>query len=214
MDIRCGGLIAIILVLLIGSAGCVDTVLEKPVARPTLTPTPTPLAAATTAQESQISTVAASEMALQLSDLPGDYFIRDRSTTAYDEQSTLSRDLGWRQGYFVSFYRMNLDRVDITSITQTIGVYAPDNMNKVYSVEKDALLTIGNATELYEIPFPVLGDRSIAARKTATESRQTVVTYTVIFTRKNVFEKISMTGTTTDSETLKDIVAKAVARIQ
>jgi hypothetical protein len=178
------------------------------------TPTQTALPATTPTPESLTATIAPSEMALQLPDLPADYFIRDRSTTSYDEQSALIRDLGWRQGYFVSFYRMNLDRIDITGITQTIDVYPIENMNKVYSVEKDALLTIGNETELYEIPFPALGDRSIAARSTNGENLQSIVTYTVIFTKKNVFEKISMTGTTTDSETLKDVALKAAALVR
>jgi len=213
MDLWHRGIILIILILLTGSAGCIDAFFEKPVVQQP-TPTSTPLPIVTSTPDSLISTITPSEMALQLTDLPGDYFIRDRSATSYDEQSALSRDLGWKQGYFVSFYRMNLDRVDITGITQTINVYPLENMNKVYSVEKDALFSIDNATELFEIPFPVLGDRSIAARKSSVENRQTVVTYTVIFTKKNAFEKISMTGTTTDSETLKDVAAKAAAAIR
>ncbi len=208
-----GGVLTIFIVLFIGSTGCLNAFFEKPAPQPT--PTPTPLPSATTpSPASTIATISPAEMALQLSDLPGDYFIRDRSTTSYDEQTALSRDLGWRQGYFVSFYRMNLDRVDITGITQTIGIYPPENMNKVYSEAKSELLTIGNATELYEIPFPVLGDRSIAVRKKNPENRNDVVTYTVIFTRKNVFEMISMTGTTTDSETLKIVAQRAVDNIR
>jgi len=206
-----GGLI-VVLVLFIGSAGCLGAFFEKPVqqATPTLTPLPT----TTPAPESTIATLSPTDIALQLSDLPGDYFIRDRSATSYDEQTTLNRDLGWRQGYFVSFYRMNIDRVDITGITQTIRIYPPENMNKVYSQAKSELLTLGNATELYEIPFPVLGDRSIAIRKKGPDHHNDVVTYSVIFTKKNVFEMISITGTTTDSETLKNVAQRAVAAIR
>ncbi|WML67738.1 MAG: hypothetical protein METHP_01292 [Methanoregula sp. SKADARSKE-2] len=206
-----GGLI-VVLVLFIGSAGCLDAFFERPI--PPMTPTLTPLPSTPAAKESTTATFSPADMALQLSDLPDDYFIRDRSATSYDQQTALNRDLGWRQGYFVSFYRMNIDRVDITGITQTLGIYAPENMNKVYSQAKSELLTIGNATELYEIPFPVLGDRSIAIRKKGAENRHDVVTYSVIFTRKNVFEMISMTGTTTDSETLIDVAQRAVAVIR
>jgi hypothetical protein len=38
--------------------------------------------------------------------------------------------------------------------------------------------------------------------------------YTVIFKKKNVFEIITMEGTTTDYETLKDVVRKAADKIQ
>jgi hypothetical protein len=40
------------------------------------------------------------------------------------------------------------------------------------------------------------------------------VTYTVIFTKKNVFEKITMAGTNTDYETLKRLAQRAEALVQ
>jgi hypothetical protein len=41
-----------------------------------------------------------------------------------------------------------------------------------------------------------------------------MVVYTVLFTKKNVYEKITMGGTTTDYEILKDIGRKAGEKIR
>ncbi|MEI8331248.1 MAG: hypothetical protein WCF90_06325 [Methanomicrobiales archaeon] len=41
-----------------------------------------------------------------------------------------------------------------------------------------------------------------------------IAVYTVIFSKKNVFETVTMGGTTTDYEMLKEIVRKAADEIQ
>jgi len=164
--------------------------------------------------ESPVSTLPAADMALQLPDLPSDYILRDRTAIAYAGISPVFRDLGWRQGYQVSYYRMNKDVDDITTIIQEINLYPLDNVKEVYSLEKEALLPPDDNATDYQVPFPLQGDRSVAWRETRSGDHGTIVTYTVIFTKKNVYEKISMTGTTTDYETLKDIAQKAVSKIR
>ena len=164
--------------------------------------------------ESPVATLPAADMALQLTDLPSDYTLRDRTAIAYAGVSQIFRDLGWRQGYGVSFYRLDKDMDDMTTIAQEIHVYPLENMNKVYSLEKDALLPPDDDATDYQVPFPQQGDRSIAWREIRSGDDGTIVTYTVIFTKKNVYEKISMAGTTTDYETLKDIAGKAASKIR
>ena len=205
---RCA-IISFGLVILLSTSGCLDRFYEKPVTLPVTT-----IPVVTVPTENFTATVSPSEMALQLSDLPGDYFLRDRTVAAYDEQLQINRDLGWMQGYRVSFYRMELDNDDLTGIMQTLDVYPLENMNKLYSIEKDALLQTESPFEKYEIPFPVVGDMSIAVRKTDPNDRYKVVTYTVLFANRNVLETITMTGTTTDYEVLKTVVKKASARVR
>lgn len=204
-----GAVIAIAVVFIVCGSGCLDTLYEKPV--PSQTPTPLPVI--TPAPENPESTATPSDMALQPADLPSEYFLKDRSVIAYDELPRINRDLGWRQGYFVSFYQVNLRNEDVTDITQTIGIYPLENMNKVYALGNETLLMPVGSTERHEIPFPIIGDRSVAVRETRTDDPYTPVTYTVIFIRKNVFEKISMSGTTTDYEVLKDLALKAASKI-
>jgi hypothetical protein len=211
MQLWHGAIIAISLMLTAGVSGCLDRTTEKTVI---LTTPTTPLPMITPVPENPIAEDSPSMLALQLADLPPDYFMRSRSVVAFEEIPSINRALGWRQGYYVSFYRMNLQHEDLTGITQTTGIYPLENMNKVFAIENDTLLAQDFSVERHEIPFPTIGDRSVAVRESSLDNRFNVDTYTVIFVRKNVFEKISMSGTTTDYEVLKDVVMKAEAKVR
>ena len=200
----------ILLIFLLCSAGCLDTLVGEPPQKPV---TPAPATVPTT--ETPRLPAQSSDMALQPADLPSDYILQDRSVTALPEVSQLTRELGWRQGYYVSYYRRISDTNDITRIRQSIDIFSSDSLNGVFLLEKEEL----NDQQLspqnrYEIPFPAVGDRSIAFRDTNLLDPERPVTYTVIFTRKNVYEKITMSGTSTDYETLKRLVKRAEALVQ
>lgn len=199
---------SLVLLALLFAGGCVS---EQPVS-PVSVPEPLPTALPT--PESLSASVPASEMALQPADLPSEYILRDRSVMITPEVSQLSRDLGWQQGYFVMFDRTGRTRSDQTRVRQAINIFPSGNIKKVYTLEK--LAVKGGESMMpspNEIPFPEIRDQSIALRMTDTpEPGQ--VTYTVIFTRKNVFEQVTVSGTSTDYEMVKDIVQKAVAKIR
>ena len=205
----CSWVLPVFLILICTiSAGCLTGVPE-PVPQATLTTT-----VATPTPESPVVTRPVADMALELNDLPQDYTLRDRSVTAYAGVDQIFRDLGWQQGYQVSFYRLDKDRDSTTSIIQEIDIYPPDTVNDAYSLEKERLLPRNDHATDYQVPFPQQGDRSIAWRQVRTTTTVPIVTYTVIFTKKNVYEKISMTGTSTDYEALKTIAQTAAAKIQ
>ena len=206
MKIRFLALILVVLLAVI-SAGCLSPA-------PALPPPQTPLPATLPTPESTIATIPPGGMALQLTDVPPDYLIKDRTVIAYAEVSQIAHDLGWQQGYRTTFYRMNREKDDLTGIRQTINVYPPENMNKVYAIENEEFLSNKNGTTRYEIPFPAIGDKSIAFRETKVGDPLDLAVYTVIFKKKNVFETINMGGTTTDYEMLKDIVRNAADKIQ
>jgi hypothetical protein len=197
----------LVVYLVICAAGCLSPAQASP-------PLSEPLPAATPSPESTRATVQPGGMALQVTDLSSDYLLKDRTVVAFNEVSQLARDLGWQQGYRVTFYRMNREKEDMTGIIQSISVYPPENIYKVFAVEKEAMITSGNSDMRYEIPFPATGDQSIAFRESRPGYPLDFAVYTVIFTKKNVFETITMGGTTTDYETLKDVVRKAADRIR
>lgn len=200
----------ILVVLILWSAGCANTPAEVPQKK---TETPVPVTVQTTVVPRLPQSP--SGMALQPADLPSEYILRDRSVMALPEVSQLGRSLGWRQGYFVSFHRMNSDTNDNTRIHQSISIFSPDNINGVFLLEKDELKNQPEPPgSRYEIPFPAAGEQSIAFRETTPSDPERPVTYTVIFTKKNVFEKITMSGTSTDYETLKRLVLRAETLIE
>jgi hypothetical protein len=200
----------ILVIVLLCSAGCLDTLFGEP---PYKTETPAPTTVPTT--ETPRLPEQSSDMALQPSDLPSDYILQDRSVMALQEVSQIARELGWRQGYFVSFYRRNSNTNDITRIRQSVSIFSTDGIHGVFLLEKEELKNqqLSPGTR-YEIPFPAVGERSIAFRDMNPLDPERPVMYTVIFTKKNVYEKITMSGTNTDYETLKRLVQRAEALIQ
>ena len=110
-----------------------------------------------------------------------------------------------RAGYVVTYYRMNQEKYDMTEIRQVIDLYPLANMNKVFDIEKEAITAQKTTlTQIYELPCPNMGDRTFAYRKGETQSPLSITTYSIIFTNKDVYEELTMSGTTTDFETLKD----------
>ncbi len=195
----------ILVTFLLCSAGCLDSFAGEP---PYKAETPAPTTVPTT--ETPRLPEQSSDMALRPSDLPSEYILQDRSVMALPEVSQLARQLGWMQGYYVSFYRRNTNTNDITRIRQSVSIFSSESINGIFLLEKEELknqqMSPGSR---YEIPFPAVGERSIAFRETNPIDPERPVTYTVIFTKKNVFEKITMSGTNTDYETLKRLAQRA-----
>lgn len=162
-----------------------------------------------------------SAMALQLTDLPTGYIVRERADIPYSDASDFAKEQGWQKGYQASFYRMDADKYDVTSITQRIGVYYISNpnlidttMDMVFDEAESDLLALANDTvTVTELPFPEIGSQATAYRISDADDRYGVMRYVVIFTKSDVIEAIEMKGTTTDFEGLKRITATAAGKI-
>ena len=206
------GVLCAILAAVLISAGCLSAIFPYP-AVPSPTRTPAPTAVPTT--ESPVATVPVSQMALQLSDMPSDYILKDRSDLTYLEMDQMSHDLGWRAGYMVTYYRMNQEKYDLTELSQVIDLFPLANMNKVFDIKEEDITSQENGTtQIYELPCPNMGERTFAYRKAGTQNPLSVTTYSVIFTKKDVYEELTMSGTTTDFETLKELARAAADKIQ
>jgi hypothetical protein len=167
------------------------------------------------APESRTATVEPSAMALQLSDLPDGYIIKERSDVVYADLNPLARDEGWKKGYYVAFYRMDVRNYDITGISQQISIYPLDRVRIIFDDVKTSLQSRANTSvTVTELPFPKTGDRTIALRTVNANDPYGIMTYTLVFTKKDVLEQIEMRGTTTDYEVMKDIAARAAQKIR
>jgi hypothetical protein len=202
-----------VLAIVLVSAGCLSAIFPEPasVQAPALTTTPTPVPTT----ESAVATVPVSQMALQLSDLPSDYILKDRSDLTYLEMDQISHDLGWRAGYEVTYYRLDQEKYDMTEIRQVIDLYTLANMNKVFDIEEEDITAQENGTtQIYELPCPNMGDRTFAYRNGTTQNPLSITTYSIIFIKKDVYEELTMSGTTTDFEMLKTLAKAAADKIQ
>jgi hypothetical protein len=206
------GILCAIIAAVLVSSGCLSAIFPNP-ALPIPTQTPAPVPAPTT--ESPVTTVPVSQMALQPSDMPSDYILKDRSDLTYLEMSQMSHYLGWRAGYTVTYYRVNQEKYDLTELRQVIDLYPLANMNKVFDIEKEDITSKENSTtDIYELPCPNMGERTFAYREADTQSPLSITTYSIVFTNKDVYEELTMSGTTTDFEMLKELSQAAADKIR
>ena len=150
---------ALILVfVLLCSAGCSDLISGPPVLQ-----TGTTVAVTVPSPPAPVTPEQSSDLALRPEDLPSDYILQDRSVMALPEVSQLARELGWRQGYYVSYYRKNVNTNDITRIRQSVSIFSSESIDGVFLLEKEELkdqkISPGSR---YEIPF--LGTTILAER--------------------------------------------------
>jgi len=213
---RIAVLLALVLCAVVVTAGCFLLDERKVPAAATIPVTSPQIA------DTGMSVLDPAEMALQLTDLPSAYIIRERADIAYRDVSPLAQEQGWKKGYLASFYRMNAEKYDVTAISQRIGVYnvadthlIDRTMGTVFdSAESELLATANASVTITELPFPKTGDRTAAYRILDANDPYGIIRYVVLFTRKDVIESIEMRGTTTDYENLKAIAAEAAGKIR
>ena len=203
--------LAMVLGAVLISAGCLSALFPYP-----STPSPIQTATITPVLTTQgpFSTVPVSQMALQLSDMPSGYILRDRSDISYPEIDQISQNLGWKAGYSVTYYRLNQQQYDMTEVSQVISRYSLERMNDVFTIEEDAI-TSGqtNTTHVYQLPCPNMGQQTYAFRETDANNSLSPMTYSIIFINKDIYEYLTMSGTTTDFETLKSLAQTAAGKI-
>ncbi len=157
-----------------------------------------------------LSTLEPSDMALQLSDFPGNFTIKERTERVKSDVNKDAIDLGWKKGYYVRYARIGESISDVTVIEQLISVYPIENVSKIVNLprESDKNITYD------ELSKPNIGDNSRAFRITTKDEFGTEQKYYQIeFVRMDVYVSLYMSGTTTDYELLKGLAKKAEAKI-
>lgn len=158
-----------------------------------------------------LSTLEPSDMALQLSDFPGNFAIKERTERVKSDVREDAIDLGWKKGYYVRYARIGDSILDVTVISHFISVYPVENVSKVLNLPKKSDKNI----TYDELSKPNTGDNSRAFRITTKDEFGTEEKYYQIeFVRMDVYVSLYMVGTTTDYELLKGLAKKAEAKIK
>ena len=165
----------------------------------------------------KLSSRTPSEMVLQLSDLPMDYKLQERSELAPDIDSYAHSE-GWKKGYSVSFSFVNNDdkAISVSVISQQLSVYPIENIRHILPHTKVSLNNKAcDEFVVDEMPNPNIGDFSQAFRFTDKNGKGTT-RYFIEFVKMDVYVNLLMGGSvgSTDYELLKDIAKKAAAKIK
>lgn len=146
------------------------------------------------------------DLILQLSDLPENYTLGDKAERLRSEVSSSGLSIGWEKGYYVKYKRIGDTIFDATVIEQYISFYPIENISKAVTTYES------NENITYEqMSNPNIGDNS-AAYKVA-DAEGIGGGYIIEFIKKNVYEAMTISGTSTDYELLKELAKKAVAKI-
>ena len=159
------------------------------------------------------SKVEFSKMALQLGDLPENFVIKERSEMTTSDVAAAALENGWKKGYGVIFSRVDLNQRVGTEITQDISIYPIEKIAHMLPVIKAGYTQqLGNTSVVEDLSDPDIGDESQAFRITNTNDKSK--TYIIIFGKMDVIETFTMTGITTDYETLKELAKKAASNVK
>ena len=159
------------------------------------------------------SKVELSKMALQIGDLPENFVIKERSERTTSDVAKAALENGWKKGYGVTFSRVDVNQRVGTEITQDISIYPIEKISHMLPViQAGYTQQWGNTSVVEDLSDPKIGDQSQAFRITNTYDKSK--TYIIIFNKMDVLETFTMTGITTDYETLKELVLKAAAKIK
>ncbi|MCX5905340.1 MAG: hypothetical protein NTV89_18150 [Proteobacteria bacterium] len=201
----------LLLILGVFIAGCTsNTSSSSP--SPAQTTTSQPSSVQTTA--SQLSTIDPSHMALTLSDVPTGFTMKmGTERTSSDVSQTALAD-GWKKGYYVEFDKTNTAIRDYEVLQQTISIYPINNLNQVMTEASTSLLKEANATITVEqLSDPKIGDSSKAFRIKSNILGMPVTKFSIYYVKKDVFEGLSMGGTSADYETLKQLANVSASKI-
>jgi hypothetical protein len=146
------------------------------------------------------------ELALELKDLPEGYFIAEKSERLKSDISERGLSLGWIKGYQVKF-RKGESLFDFTNIVQWISFYPLENISKNLEFEPEPI----EGWSFEKMPELKIGDASRSYRWTDLEYGD--IEYEIEFIKKNVYVRISMFGSSTDYELLKDLTKKIEEKI-
>jgi len=195
----------LILIIAVFVAGCTSN-------SPASTTTPLPTTA-------RLSTVDPSDMALTLSDVPAGFSIVEGSEKTSSDVSQESLGKGWEKGYYVKFQKVNSATgtgiPDMEIIEQTISVFPISNLPQVMTMVSTGILQEANATvTVDQLSNPNIGDVSQAWRiKTQLQGIQ-LTGFTISYHKKNVWEGLSMVGTSADYATLKNLANVSASKIR
>jgi hypothetical protein len=166
-----------------------------------------------TTPEIKVSAIEPSEMALQLSDVPADFTILERTERTRSNTTQSELDLGWIKGYNVVYQRINSDGQVAEAVQQTIGVYPIENVSQVQAyIKKFAVEFANENVQVDELSDPNIGDSSQAFRIRNLNTQMTI--FIISFTKKNVVELIFAGGTSADYEQIKIITKTAAEKIK
>jgi len=158
----------------------------------------------------QTSSVAVSLLVLDIPDVPEDYSLQDKAPRVKSELSADGLELGWMEGYKISFTKSEDSAFSITRIDQLISKYPLENITKLIIAPEEA-----EGVTVDEIPIEKLGDDSKAFKIVdENDFAGSFGYYQIQFIKMDILETLTISGTSQNFELLKELAKKAENKIK
>jgi hypothetical protein len=168
--------------------------------------------------DKNLSTIEPSQMALQPSEVPGNFTLVEKAERNVSDMSSWAVDQGWKKGYYAVWQMNDQSLLPGTVFEQYISVYPANNISlivpdTVYMVKNwSAQEENVNISVVDELPLPTIGDSSSALR--IFDKSNNTEEYIVAFVKKDVFQEFYTNGTAADYETARQLAIIAAAKIK
>ena len=150
-----------------------------------------------------------SEYILQLSDFPQGWILKERAEILKSDINAEESYWGWKEGYKVSYVLM-IDWVEKSQIDQFISIYPLESIS--YPIENETA-KITKTALCEKISAPNIGNTSLAYRCKLTTFFIDYTSYAISFSKFDIFEQITLSGSIKDVELLKELAVKAADKI-
>lgn len=220
------GLIAVLLVLTAGIAGCTSQApaAGQPAATPAATviatespaPAPATTASATPPVATTVATPASHDYSLLPSEIPGNFTLAEKRERQASELSEWAIGHGWTKGYTVTYRKNDPSAASATIIMQNISVYSKENATLAVSDTidgfADSVAKENNANLTVEkLTITKIGDASGSLKYS--DKSDNSGRYVIAFAKNGVFMDIETYGSAADYETAKQMAAIAAEKI-
>jgi hypothetical protein len=194
---------AVFLIVSAGIAGCTTSTSQPP-----------PAASGVPVQK--LSTASPAEMALQPSEVPGNFTLLEKGERNVSEMRGWALDHGWKAGYYTDYQKNDGISPSGAIIEQVISVYPAENItlivpDTVSLVKNWSAEDPGNVT-VEELSIPAIGDSSTVLK--VSDKRENSPWYMIALVKDDVYEQFYTNGTAADYETLRHLAGVAVAKIR
>ncbi|MCK9580021.1 MAG: hypothetical protein M0Q92_06170 [Methanoregula sp.] len=164
-----------------------------------------------TATQQKLSTIEPSQMALQPSDVPAGFTLLEKYERNVSDMRSWALDKGWKKGYGVYYESSG---PEVRGLDQVISVYPAENITLIVpdTVQNIRTWVAEENLSFEELPAPGVGDSSSALK--VSEKDDPINQYVIAFVKYDVFEQLSVNGTATDYDTLKQLAGTAAGKIK
>jgi hypothetical protein len=187
-------------ILAVSIAGCTS---QAPAASPAPVPAKT------------LSAPDPSEMLLQVSDLPANFTLVEKTERNASEMRNWSLGQGWKKGYYAVYQLNDKSARSGMVFEHVISVYPAENISLIVP-DTRGLMHNWSAEDknmtVEELSLPTIGDSSCSFR--VADSSDNTQWYQIAFAKNDVYMELWTNGTATDYETLKHLADTAVAKIR